>query len=182
MGSIRTALVPLVAMPVSLVGAAIVHVRVRLQPEPPDDPRDRAVGRPGGGRRDRGGRERRAARARGQDADRGGAGRRARAGRPDHRDDDHAGRGLHADRLPGRPDRLAVPRVRDHAGRGGGRVGDRRGHAVAGDELAVRARAGQGRPADRAWSTAVRSWCAAATRGCSTARWRCAGRSSRRRC
>ncbi len=81
MGSIRTALVPLVAMPVSLVGAAIVMyafgfslnlltiLAIVL-----------SVG-PGGGRRDRRRRERRAARARGQVAHRGGAGRRPRAGR-----------------------------------------------------------------------------------------------------
>ena len=42
----------------------------------------------------------------------GGDPRGARAGRSDHRDDDHAGGGLHADRDPGRPHRLAVPRVR----------------------------------------------------------------------
>ena len=64
MGSVRTALVPLVAMPVSLIGAAIVMFALRLQPEPADDPRDRAVGRAGRGRRDRRRRERRAARAR----------------------------------------------------------------------------------------------------------------------
>ena len=45
MGSLRTALVPLVAMPVSLVGAGDRHVRVRVQPQPADDPGDRAVGR-----------------------------------------------------------------------------------------------------------------------------------------
>ena len=89
MGSIRTALVPLVAMPVSLIGAAIVMFAVRLQPQPADDPRDRAVGRPGGGRRDRRGGERRAPRARGEVADRGGVDRRARTGRADHGDDDH---------------------------------------------------------------------------------------------
>ena len=64
MGSLRTALVPLVAMPVSLVGAAIVMLRAGLQPEPAVDPRDRAVGGPRRRRRDRGGRERRAPRAR----------------------------------------------------------------------------------------------------------------------
>ena len=45
-------------------------VCLRLQPQPAHDPRDRAVGRSGGGRRDRGGRERRASRARGQVAPR----------------------------------------------------------------------------------------------------------------
>ena len=38
---------------------------------------------------------------------RGGADRRARARRPDHRDDGRADRGVRADRLPGRPDRRA---------------------------------------------------------------------------
>ena len=89
---------------------------------------------------------------------------------PDHRDDDHAGRGLHADRLPGRPHRLAVPRVRDHARRGGGGVGHRRGHAVAGDELAVRARARRGRPAHAAGEPRLRRGAPRATPGCSTAR------------
>ncbi len=45
MGSIRTALVPLVAMPVSLVGAAIVMMACGLQPESADHSRHRAVGR-----------------------------------------------------------------------------------------------------------------------------------------
>ena len=133
-----------------------LHVRVRLQPQSPDAARDRAVGRAGRGRRDRRRRERRAARAPGQVTDRGGADRRARAARPDHRHDDHAGRGLRADRLPGRPDRLAVPGVRDHAGRGGRAVGHRRGHAVAGHEFAIRPSAGQGRPADRLRQPTVR--------------------------
>ncbi len=96
MGSMRTALVPLVAMPVSLIGAAIVMYAARLQPQPADHPGHRAVGRARGRRRDRGGRERRAPRARGTNPDRRGAARRARAGGPDHRDDDHAGGGLHA--------------------------------------------------------------------------------------
>ena len=63
----------------------------------------------------------------------GGDRRRARAGRPDHRHDDHAGRGLRADRHPGRPDRRAVPRVRVHAGRRGDRLRRRGADAVADD-------------------------------------------------
>ena len=46
-----------------------------------------------------------------------------RAGR---RDDDHAGRRLRADRLHQRPDRRAVPRIRLHAGRRGGDLRHRR--------------------------------------------------------
>ena len=91
----------------------------------------------------------------GQIADRRGAGGRARAGGADHRHDDHAGDGLHADRVPGRPHRLAVPRVRDHAGRGGRGVGRRRGHAVAGDELEVRPRRTARKAGSRGWSTAA---------------------------
>ena len=44
---------------------------------------------------------------------------------------------------PGRPDRRAVPRVRLHAGRGGDRVGSRGAHAVADDELAPAAAGGR---------------------------------------
>ena len=47
MGSIRTALVPLVAMPISLVGAAAGDVRVRLQPQSIDHTRDCPLGRSG---------------------------------------------------------------------------------------------------------------------------------------
>ena len=54
---------------------------------------------------------------------------RARAGRPDRRDDDHARGRLRADRLPGRPDRRALPRVRVHARRRGAHLGRRRADA-----------------------------------------------------
>ena len=72
----------------------------------------------------------------GQDAARRGAARRARAGRADHRHDHHAGRGVRADRLPGRPHRLAVPRVRVHAGRRGDHLRRRGADAVADDVVA----------------------------------------------
>ena len=145
MGSVRTALVPLVAMPVSLVGAAIVMfasgfslnlltiLAIVLSVGLVVDDAIVVVENV-----ERHVRE-------GKIADRRGAGRRAGAGRADHRYDHHARDGLYADRLPGRPDRLAVPRVRDHAGRGGRGVGLRRDDAVAGHELAVRPRAGRGR-------------------------------------
>ena len=61
----------------------------------------------------------------------------ARARRSDHRHDRRAGRGLCADRLPERPDRRAVHRIRLHAGRRGHGVGDRRADAVADDVLAA---------------------------------------------
>jgi multidrug efflux pump len=60
-------------------------------------------------------------------------------------------------------------------------VSGRRADAVAGDELAVRAPARGGGPADRLVNRGFER-CAGGTRGCSTARWRCAGRSSRPRC
>ena len=58
---------------------------------------------------------------------------RARAGRADHRHDRRADRRLCADRLPGRPDRRAVHRIRLHAGRRGDGLGRRRADAVADD-------------------------------------------------
>ena len=67
---------------------------------------------------------------------RGGDRRRARAGRADHRHDDHAGRGVRAGRHPGRADGRAVPRVRVHAGRRRDRVRRGGADAVADDGLA----------------------------------------------
>ena len=57
--------------------------------------------------------------------------------------------------------------------------GHRGGHAVAGDELAVRARARAGGPADRAGESRLRGGAPDATRACWTGRSGCAGRSSR---
>ena len=56
---------------------------------------------------------------------------------PDHRHDHHAGRGLRADRLPGRPHRRALPRVRLHAGRRGVHLRHRGADAVADDVVAA---------------------------------------------
>lgn len=53
------------------------------------------------------------------------------------------------DRPSGRPDRLAVSRVRDHAGGRGRRLGHRRHHALAGHELALCAGPRHRGPADR---------------------------------
>ena len=148
MGSVRTALVPLVAMPVSLIGAAIVMLAfgfslnlltilaIVLSVGLVVD--DAIVVVENVERHVRQGKSRIEAALIGA--------RELR--RPDHRDDHHARDGVHADRLPGRPDRFAVPGVRDHARRRGRRVGRRRAHALAGDELALRARARQGGPAD----------------------------------
>ena len=89
---------------------------------------------------------------------------RARAGRPDHRDDDHAGGGLRAGRHPGRTDRLAVPRVRVHAGRRGHRVRRRRADAVADDGRQAAARRRHASAGSPAGSTAGSTACGAATR------------------
>ena len=66
----------------------------------------------------------------------------ARAGRPDHRHDDHAGRGVCAGRHPGRSDGRAVPRIRVHPRGGRDRVRRGRADALADDgrEAAARGR------------------------------------------
>ena len=137
LGSLRTVLVPLVAIPVSLIGAVFlmqvfgftVNLLTLLAIV--------LVGRSRGRRRDRRRRERRAKHARGQDAARGGAHRRARARRAHHRDDDHARRRLRADRLPRGPHRRALPRVRVHARRRRLHLRRRRAHPFADDVVAA---------------------------------------------
>ena len=137
LGSLRTVLVPLVAIPVSLIGAVFlmqafgftlnlltllaIVLSVGLVVD------DAIVVVENVERHIR----------RGQDAARGGARRRARAGRPDHRDDHHARRGLRADRLPGRAHRRALPRVRLHARGRGVHLRRRRAHALADDVVAA---------------------------------------------
>ena len=59
---------------------------------------------------------------------------------PDHRDDDHAGGRVRARRHSGRPDRLAVQGVRVHARRRGHRVGHRRADTLADDGREAAAR------------------------------------------
>ena len=62
----------------------------------------------------------------------GGPGRRPRTGRADHRHDHHPGGGLPAHRPAGGADRLALPRVRLHPGRSGHHLRDRGPDPVAG--------------------------------------------------
>ena len=81
LGSLRSVLVPVVAIPVSLIGAHVPDAGVRLHAEPADAAGDRAVGRAGGRRRDRRGRERRAPSARRPQVRSSRAARGARAGR-----------------------------------------------------------------------------------------------------
>ena len=146
----------------------VPHAGVRVHPEPADAARDRALGGARRRRRDRGGRERGAAPARGEDRGGRGAHRRARARRADHRHDDHARGGLHAHRVPGRPHRRAVPRVRAHARRRGHHLGRRGAHALARDVGdAAPPRAGGARAA-RPDQPRLRPAAGASTRGCST--------------
>ena len=73
---------------------------------------------------------------------------------PDHRHDHHAGGGVRPDRHPGRADRRAVPRVRVHAGGRGLHLGGRGADAVAGDVVAPAARPSTSTAGSRARSKA----------------------------
>jgi multidrug efflux pump len=139
MGSLRTALVPLVAMPISLVGAALVMyaagfslnlltiLAIVLSVGLVVD--DAIVVVENVERHVREGKTRMQAAI---------VGARELVG-PDHRHDHHARHGVRADRLPGWSHRLALPRVRDHPRRGGGDLGSRRRDPLADDELPLRA-------------------------------------------
>ena len=99
---------------------------------------------------------------------------RARTRRPDHRHDRGAGRGLCADRLPKRTDRGAVCRIRLRAGRRRHRVRHRRADALADAVLAAaqgaRSRAPRlGGEVHAISSIATLPGCAAATNGACTA-------------
>ena len=71
---------------------------------------------------------------------------------PGHLDDHHARRGVRADRLPRRPHRFAVPRIRLHAGGLGDRVRRDRADAVADDVLGF-AQERAKRAGSPSWST-----------------------------
>ena len=143
LGSLRSVLMPVVAIPAVADRRGVPDAGVRLHHQPADAAGHRAVGRARGGRRHRGGGERRAPSERRAVAAGGGAPGRARAGRADHRHDHHAGGGLRAHRPAGRPDRRAVPRVRLHPGRRGDHLRRRRADPVAGD-VRQTAQAGDG--------------------------------------
>ena len=64
LGSMRSVLIPVVAIPISLIGAVFLMAAAGLHHQPADAARHRALGRPRGGRRDRHGGERRAPPAR----------------------------------------------------------------------------------------------------------------------
>ena len=142
LGSFRSVLIPVVAIPVSLVGAVFlmflagftINLLTLLAIVLSVGPRR--------GRRDRHGRERRAAPAARAEAADGRARGGARARRADHRDDDHARRGLRADRHPGRAHRRALPRVRLHARGRRHRLRRRRADALADDGVEAPPRRG----------------------------------------
>jgi len=138
MGSVRTALVPLVAMPVSLVGAAIVMyafgfslnlltiLAIVLSVGLVVDDAIVVV----------------------ENVE-----RHVREGRTRIQ----AGGSVHADRVPGRAHRLPVPGVRDHSRGCRGGVGRRGGDSVPGDELTLRPRSGARGAADEVGAPRVRS-------------------------
>ena len=136
LGSFRAVLIPVVAIPISLLGAVFLMNAAGFTVNLLTLLAIVLVGRAGGRRRDRHGRERGAPPGRGQAAGGGGPRRRARAGGPHRGHDHHPRRRLHAGRDPGRPDRGALPRVRLHPRRGGDRLRRRRPHPVSDDELA----------------------------------------------
>ena len=131
LGSLRSVLVPLVAIPISLIGAIFLMQVFGFTLNLLTLAGHRAVGRPGGGRCHRHRGKRGAPRPRGPVAPARRLAGRARTGQPGHRDDDHAGGGLCAHRPAGRAHRFAVPRVRLHAGRRGVHLRRRRADAVA---------------------------------------------------
>ncbi len=101
LGSFRSVLVPVVAIPVSLIGAVFLDAALRVHTEPPHLARRRFVRRARGRRRDRHRRKRRTAPSRGPLEDRG-RNRRCQAARhADHRDDHHVGGRVYADCVSG---------------------------------------------------------------------------------
>ena len=71
--------------------------------------------------------------AEGHIAHEGSARRRARTDWPNHRDDDYAGGGLHADRFTGRTNRRVVPRICAHTSGRGFHFGRRRARSFTDD-------------------------------------------------
>ena len=133
LGSFRSVMMPVVTIPLSLVGVCFIlfamGYSINLLTLLAMVLRDR----PGGRRRHRCGREHPAPYRGGLVAHAGGVPRHARDLRPRCRHDDHARRGLCAARLHRRPDRFALPRVRADACRGRRDFRLRRGHDHADD-------------------------------------------------
>ncbi len=137
LASFRSVIIPVVTIPLSLIGVCSLMLVDGFQLQPADAAGDGAGDRARRRRRHRGGGKHPPASGGGQAAGAGGDAGRARDRRSRHLHDHHAGRGVRADRLPRRPHRFAVPRIRLHAGRLGDRVRRDRADAVADDVLGV---------------------------------------------
>ncbi len=94
--------------------------------------------------------------------------RRAGARRTDHLDDDHAGGRLRPDRSPGRTDGLPLPGIRSHARGSGDHLRRRRADALADDELAPPAERGRRARLRRHGSTGTSSGFGRPTGACSS--------------
>ena len=111
----RASIIPLVAVPVSLIGTFAVMLRLRLLAQHAVALRPRARDRHRRGRRDRRGRERRAAHRARAVAARRDAARDGRSDRPDHRDRAGAVRGVHADGVHQRPTASSIASSRSRS-------------------------------------------------------------------
>ena len=135
LGNLRSTIIPIVTIPLSLVGVLAMLHGARLLDQSDDAAGAGARHRAGGRRRHRGGGEHLPAYRRRQTAVRCRPARGARDSLSGHRHDHHVGRGVCADRFRLRADRRPVPGVRPDARRGGDRVGHHRRDAVADDVL-----------------------------------------------
>ena len=162
----RASIIPLVAVPVSLVGTFAVMLGARLLAEHAvalrPGPRHRHRRR----RCDRGGGERGAAHRARADADRGDAQGDGRSVGPDHRDRAGAVRGVRADGVHQRPDRAVLPAVRADDRDLDGDLGVQLADAEPGAGVAAAAAA---RRAARSRAAGHRPACSAGSSGCSTA-------------
>ena len=110
----RASIIPLAAVPVSLVGTFAVMLALGFSHQHPHALRPGARHRHRGRRRDRRGRKRRAQHRAGAVAGRSDAAGDERSDRPDHRDRAGAVRGVHSDRVHQRVDRPVLQTVRHH--------------------------------------------------------------------
>ena len=135
LGNLRSTLIPIVTIPLSLVGVMFALLALGLFHQSADAAGAGARHRPRRRRCHRRGREHPPPHRGGHAALRCGAHGRARDRRAGDLHDHHAGGGVRADRLRLGPHRRAVPRVRLYAGRRRGRVRHHRADAVADDGL-----------------------------------------------
>ncbi len=144
----RASIIPLLAVPVSLIGTFAVMHRLRLLDQRALAVRAGARDRHRGRRRDRRGRERRAQHRDRADAARGDLSGDERSDRPDRRHRAGAGRRVRAARLHQRPHRPVLQAVRDHHRDLDRDLGVQFAHALAraGRAAAARPRRAEGLP------------------------------------